>query len=63
MEIAREEVRIMRKNIIELSSMRNAMDDSGLQEILDKADLSIANLNSQLNAINAEIEVLELIDE
>lgn len=63
MEIAREEVRIMRKNIIELSSMRDAMDDSGLQELLDKADQNIANLNSQLNAINAEIEVLELIDE
>ena len=55
MEIAREEVRILRKNIEELRSMRDAMDNTGLQDLLDKAEQNVANLNSQCISINAEI--------
>ncbi|MBE6419950.1 MAG: hypothetical protein E7031_07425 [Akkermansiaceae bacterium] len=61
-ERARADVNIARQNIATLKTMEDALDDSGIQELLDKAEQNVTNLQSQCNQIEAEIEVLSLTD-
>ena len=59
-ELAREDVRLAQERIAMLQAMRNAMDSSGQEEMLQKAQENINNLQGHCNRLRAEIEVIIL---
>ena len=61
-ELAREDVRLARERIAMLQATRDAMDSSGQEEMLQKAQENINNLQSHCNRLSAEIEVIKLTD-
>ena len=61
-ELAREDVRLARERIAMLQATKNAMDRSGQEEMLQKAQENINSLQSHCNRLDAEIEVIKLTD-
>lgn len=62
-ECAREEVRLLRERIAILSSTREALDSQDMQEMLDRAEQNVRNLQRSCNKLSAEIEVLSLTED
>lgn len=62
-ERAREDVRLARERIAILVAQRDAMDQTGVQETLDRAEENVRNLQSTCNRLTSEIEVLNLTEE
>ena len=61
-ELAREDVRLARERIAMLQAARDAMDNSGQEEMLEKAQQNIRSLQSHCNRLSAEIEVIQLTE-
>lgn len=61
-ELAREDVRLARERIAMLQATRDAMDNSGHEEELEKAQQNIHSLQSHCNRLSAEIEVIQLTE-
>ena len=61
-ELAREDVRLARERIAMLHATRDAMDNSGQEETLEKAQQNIRSLQSHCNRLSAEIEVIQLTE-
>ncbi|MBQ8517800.1 MAG: hypothetical protein IJ498_09510 [Akkermansia sp.] len=61
-ERAYQDVRFARQRIAMMQTMRDSLDDAGMQEVLDKAEQNVANLQSNCNRLNAEIDVLMMMD-
>ena len=59
-ELAREDVRLARERIAILQATRDAMDNSGQEEMLQKAEENIKTLQSHCNRLSAEIEIIRL---
>lgn len=61
-ERAYQDVRFARQRIAMMQTMRDSLDDAGMQDVLDKAEQNVANLQSNCNKLNAEIDVLMMLD-
>lgn len=61
-ERAYQDVRFARQRIAMMQTMRDSLDDAGMQDVLDKAEQNVANLQSNCNRLNAEIDVLLMLD-
>ena len=61
-ELAREDVRLARERIAMLQATRDAMDNSGQEDTLEMAQQNIHSLQSHCNRLNAEIEVIQLVE-
>lgn len=61
-ELAREDVRLARERIAMLQATKDAMDSSGQEEMLQKAQENLNSLQSHCNRLSAEIEVIKLTD-
>lgn len=42
--------------------MRDSLDEAGMQEALDKAEQNVVNLQSSCNRLEAEVDVLIMLD-
>lgn len=62
-ERAREDVRLARERIAMLVATRDALDQSGMQETLERAEQNVRNLQSNCNKLSAEIDVLNLTED
>lgn len=62
-ERARLEVNNTRELVALLSATRDALEQEGLQDTLDNAEQNIRNLQSYCNRLQAEVEVLQAIDD
>lgn len=62
-ERAREDVRLARERIAILSATRDALDRTGMQETLERAEQNVHNLQSSCNKLSAEIDVLNLTED
>lgn len=62
-ERAREDVRLARERIAMLVATRDALDQTGMQETLERAEQNIRNLQSNCNKLSAEIDVLNLTED
>ena len=61
-ERAREDVRLARERIAMLKATKDALDDSGQEEMLEKASENVRNLQSNCNRLSAEIDILNIED-
>ena len=61
-ERAREDVRLARERISMLKATKDALDDSGQEEMLEKASENVRNLQSNCNRLSAEIDILNIED-
>lgn len=61
-ERAREDVRLARERIAMLKATKDALDDAGQEEMLEKASENVRNLQSSCNKLSAEIDVLKMED-
>ncbi len=59
-ERAREDVRLARERIAMLKATRDALDNSGQEEMLEKANENVEALQSKCNKLSAEIEILNM---
>lgn len=59
-ERAREDVRLARERIAMLKATKDALDDSGQEEMLEKASENVRNLQSSCNELSAGIDVLNM---
>lgn len=57
---AREDIRLVRERIAILSTAKEALDDQGMAELLEKAEQNVSSLQSQCNKLAAEVEVLNM---
>lgn len=62
-ERAREDVRLARERISILLAQRDAMDQTGMKDTLDRAEENVRNLQSTCNRLISEIEVLNITEE
>ena len=61
-ERAREDVRLARERIAMLKATRDALDDAEQEEMLEKANKNVQNLQSHCNKLSAEIDILNIED-
>ncbi len=59
---AREDVRLARERIAMLKATKDALDNSGQEEMLEKASENVRNLQSHCNKLSAEIDILNIED-
>lgn len=60
-ELTKEDVRLARERIAILKATRDTLNDqSGQEEMIEKANGNIANLQSYCNQLSAEIDVLNM---
>lgn len=57
---AREDVQLIRERIAILSTAKEALDDQGMTELLEKAEQNVSSLQNQCNKLAAEVEVLNM---
>ena len=57
---AREDVQLVRERIAILSTAKEALDDQGMIELLEKAEQNVTSLQNQCNKLAAEVEVLNM---
>lgn len=57
---AREDVQLIRERIAILSTAKEALDDQGMTELLEKAEQNVISLQNQCNKLAAEVEVLNM---
>lgn len=57
---AREDIGLVRERIAILSTAKEALDDQGMTELLEKAEQNVSSLQSQCSKLAAEVEVLNM---
>lgn len=57
---AREDIRLARERIAILATAKEALDEQGIAQLLEKAEQNVISLQTQCNKLEAEVEVLNL---
>lgn len=57
---AKEDIRLARDRIAILSTAKEALDEHGITQMLEKAEQNVVSLQTQCNKLEAEVEVLNM---
>lgn len=57
---AKEDIRLARDRIAILSTAKEALDEHGIAQMLEKAEQNVVSLQTQCNKLEAEVEVLNM---